>query len=175
MQPVNCFPIFWRYTGYYAGTYLRFANSKQKKKGRKNMQKKRTWDLIGVLLGVVTSTGQSMRRMKTPVCFSTSYASSAAFGADFYTYQYDATRIAADNAAVTANNIRELGKTMAHYAGFFFIAAGLLTLVHFGKNYFAVEDAAPIAAEDASAVSVPAPLPEEEPAAADVPEEPSIP
>ncbi len=139
------------------------------------MQKKRTWDLIGVLLGVVILIVGITFYATPPDSFSTSYASSAAFGADFYTYQYDATRIAADNAAVTANNIRELGKTMAHYAGFFFIAAGLLTLVHFGKNYFAVEDAAPIAAEDASAVSVPAPLPEEEPAAADVPEEPSIP
>ena len=58
------------------------------------------------------------------------------FGADYYTEQYNATRVAVDNTAVTANNLREIGQAQAHYFGFFFITIGALTILHYGKSYF---------------------------------------
>ena len=43
--------------------------------------------------------------------------------------------MAARNAAVTANNIRELGKFLAHGFGAVLITAGALTFVCYGKKF----------------------------------------
>lgn len=91
---------------------------------KRNIEK--IFAIIGVALAVAI--------IITGICFIASPASSYStdsgdevkFGADFYTYMYDVTRIAARNAAVTANNLSEIGDVMAIYSGMFFIFSGLL-------------------------------------------------
>ena len=100
------------------------------------MKKESLWNLIGLILGLAIVIAGVIFAAAPADSYHTSSPKSAEFGADFYTYQYDATRIAADNAAVTANNIRELGHAIALYTGFSFIFAGLLIAVHFGKKVF---------------------------------------
>lgn len=104
------------------------------------LKKKKVWDLIGMILGLVILIAGIVFAATPPESYSTDTAEYASFGGDFYTYEYDATRIAAKNTAVTANNLREMGEAMAKYFGFLFMAAGALTTVSYGKKFF-VEDA----------------------------------
>lgn len=108
--------------------------------------KENIWNWIGFVVGIVVLAGGIAFFLTPPDAYYTDSVDKASFGADFYTYQYDATRIIADNAAVTANNIRELGAALSRYAGFFFIAMGLLIVVHYGKLCFV--KAIPVALPD---------------------------
>ena len=97
------------------------------------------WNWMGFGVGVIVLIVGIVFLLTPPDSYYTDRADEASFGADFYTYEYEATRIAASNAAVTANNIRELGDALSKYAGFFFMTTGMLTIVHYGKSCFVKE------------------------------------
>ena len=98
-------------------------------------RKEKTWNLIGMLVGLAIFICGIVFAANPPESYSTGSTDYASFGGDFYTYEYDATRVAARNAAATANNIRELGEFLAHGLGAALIAAGALTFVCYGKKF----------------------------------------
>lgn len=98
-------------------------------------REKKTWNLIGMLVGLAILICGMVFATTPPESYSTDSTDYATFGGDFYTYEYDATRVAASNAAVTAANIRELGKFLAHGFGATLIATGALTFVCYGKKF----------------------------------------
>ena len=100
------------------------------------LKNKKTWDLIGAILGIVILIAGIVFMASPPDSYSTKTTDYASFGADFYTYEYDATRAAASNAAVTAHNLREMGEAQSNQFGFLFMIIGALTVVHYGKKYF---------------------------------------
>lgn len=125
------------------------------------MKKERTWNLIGFVAGLILIV-VGIVYIATPADhYSTSSTDSAAFGADFYTYEYRATRAAASNAAVAANNLRELGGKLALYNGTLFMVLGLGFALHFGKLVF-VE-------KEETAAAAPAESPAPEPASEEAP------
>ena len=92
------------------------------------------WNMAGAIFGVIVLL-VGIIFMCTPAdTYHTNSADSATFGADYYTYQYEATKIVAGNTAVTANNLRELGEKLATYAGFGFVVAGILIILNYGKK-----------------------------------------
>ena len=84
------------------------------------LRRKRTWDLIGCILGLSVLVVGLAFLTTPPDAYSTRSADYAVFGADYYTYQYEATQIVAENVATTANNLREIGTAFARYTGVFF-------------------------------------------------------
>lgn len=118
------------------------------------MKAERTWNLIGLILGAAIVITGIIFAVSPAESYSTKTPGTAEFGGDFYTYEYEATRMAASNAATTANNIRELGHAHALYAGLFFVFAGLLVTLHFGKRVFCVSSG-PLPAAEPLAVSPP--------------------
>ncbi len=100
------------------------------------LKNKRFWDFVGAILGIIIIVVGIVFMASPPRAFETESTEYASFGADFYTYQYDATRAAATNSAVTANNLREIGSAQAKYFGFLFIVIGALTTLNYGKKYF---------------------------------------
>lgn len=94
------------------------------------------WNLIGCILGVVILLVGVVFCVTPPDSYNTTSTDYATFGADYYTYQYDATRAVASNAAVTANNLREIGHAQARYVGVLLMVIGALTVVCYGKKYF---------------------------------------
>ncbi|MBR2415043.1 MAG: hypothetical protein IKB13_11130 [Clostridia bacterium] len=122
------------------------------------MNAKKMLNIIGAVIGVIVII-LGVVFIATPAdSYYTDSADYASFGADFYTYQYQATRDAVTNTAVTANNIRELGEKVALYAGMAFILAGLLIVLYFAKNLLdccpakAQPIASPIAAAPAETI-----------------------
>ena len=113
------------------------------------LNNKRTWDLIGMVLGLVILIVGIVFAATPPDSYSTDTADYVSFGGDYQTYEYDATRIAGKNAAVTANNLREIGEAQAKYFGFLFMAAGALTMVTYGKKYFTADAPEAVSAADA--------------------------
>lgn len=100
--------------------------------------KNKIWDWLGLCVGIfaIAIVIGIVFLSSPPDAYRTSSTDVASFGADYYTYQYDATRIVASNAAVTANNIRELGIALSRYSGYSFIIVGILILIHYGKICF---------------------------------------
>lgn len=116
------------------------------------LSSEKTWNLIGVILGLAVIV-VGLVFMFTPAhSYSTNSTDYATFGADYYTYQYSATRTVASNAAVTANNLRELGEKLAVYAGTFFMILGALISLNYGKKLLVCE--APAAAAPAAGSEV---------------------
>lgn len=104
------------------------------------MKKAKAWNYLGLVIGLLVIV-IGITFIFTPAdSYSTNSADDMAFGADFYTYQYEATQIATENTAVTANNIRELSNKVALYSGTLFILLGTLVVLHYGKQCFVVED-----------------------------------
>ena len=97
------------------------------------MKAKKRLNMLGVLIGLVVIVFGVLCIANPADSYNTQSADYASFGADYYTYQYQATRDAVSNTAVTANNIRELGEMIATYAGAAFIVAGLLIMIYFSK------------------------------------------
>ena len=98
------------------------------------MKKEKTWAVIGLLLGIIVVV-VGVVFMATPAAeYGTNTPEYASFGADYYTYQYDATRDAAINIAVVAENLRAMSAKLALYAGFGFVVAGLLLCMHYGQK-----------------------------------------
>ena len=76
--------------------------------------------------------------------------SSYTFSADYYTEQYDATRIAANNISATARTIGNLSEKLANYVGFTFIFAGILVCISSLKKLVVeIEPAKPSAMPEA--------------------------
>lgn len=105
------------------------------------MKKKNGWNVIGLIVGIAMILMGIVFASSSPDSYSTESADHVSFGGDFYTYEYDATRIAARNAAATANNIRELGETVSLYCGMAFVFAGLLVVVSYAKKIGEVKQA----------------------------------
>ncbi len=99
-------------------------------------KKENLWHLIGVGIGIVMIIVGIVFACAPAESYSTKSADYASFGADFYTYQYEATRYAVTNTAVTANNLREIGGRLAAYFGTGFIFAGALVILNYGKKLF---------------------------------------
>lgn len=89
------------------------------------MKKEKTFNLIGLILGIAIIIVGIYFLAAPAASYMVSYC---AFGADFYTEQYAATRAA-------ANNLHELGGMLAQYAGFAFIFAGAIVSLEYGKKY----------------------------------------
>lgn len=101
------------------------------------------WNLIGMAIGAALSVAGIVFMANPPEFSSTRSTDYATFGGDFYTYEYDATRAAAVNAASTANNVQKLGEVVVRAAGIAMMAAGALTVVYYGKDTFATDGGNP--------------------------------
>lgn len=103
---------------------------------KEHLMREKTWSLIGMAVGLIVIL-IGFVFMATPAdSYTTESTDYASFGADYYTYEYDATRAAASNAAVTANNLRELSSKLALYSGMFFVVLGVLIVLPNAKRYF---------------------------------------
>ena len=103
---------------------------------KEHLMREKTWSLIGMAVGLIVIL-IGFVFMATPAdSYTTESTDYASFGADYYTYEYDATRAAASNAAVTANNLRELSSKLALYSGMFFVVLGVLIVLPNAKSYF---------------------------------------
>ena len=100
------------------------------------MQKKKTLDIIGILLGLCILIVGIIFLIVPPDSYITESVAPISFGADYYTEQYNAHRAVVTNTSVTAGNLRAIGQAQAIYFGFFFIIIGALTILHYCKSYF---------------------------------------
>ena len=139
---------------------------------KEHLMREKTWSLIGMAVGLIVIL-IGFVFMATPAdSYTTESTDYASFGADYYTYEYDATRA----AAVTANTLRELSSKLALYSGMFFVVLGVLIVLPNAKRYFcslsgqAIESPAEaIPSQDALTPDETAPVNEES-----APEPPSI-
>lgn len=94
----------------------------------------KTWNMAGIILGIIIIiTGIVI--MATPATRYWPHATEdVTFGADFYTYQYEVTAIAARNVSAAANNIGELSEKLTLYNGLAFMVAGALVVINYGKK-----------------------------------------
>ena len=98
------------------------------------MNNEKKWYLLGVLLGILVIVA-GIIFMATPAkAYGGSTPEYASFGADYYTYQYDATRDVASNVRVVTEAVNELSASVSLYAGAAFVVAGLLILLSNGKK-----------------------------------------
>jgi len=98
------------------------------------MKKEETFNIMGVIVGIIIIVAGCYVILNPAETYSTSPLNSYTFGADFYTEQYAATKTAAGNAAVAANNLRELGGKLALYYGMTFVFSGILVCLSYGKK-----------------------------------------
>ena len=69
--------------------------------------------------------------MNSPLdSYSTANVSFAAFGGDYYTEQYAATKAAVQNTAATANYLEEIGEKLVSCIGLGFLFSGALVSLH---------------------------------------------
>ena len=122
------------------------------------MDKKRIFNIAGAAIGLIAVLMGIIIIFCPADSYTTFRPDDVSFGADYYTYEYEATRYAALNAGITANNLRELGQSIAFYAGAAFVIAGLLILVNYLGKLLCVEEATPVIAE---ATPIAEALPEE--------------
>lgn len=120
------------------------------------MKNKKSWDMIGIILGIVILILGIVFMVSPPDTYKTNSADSASFGGDYYTYQYEATKIVAGNTAVTANNLREMGETQAKQFGVLLMVIGALTFVNYGKKYFTENVTEAVPAAVTPVVTIPA-------------------
>lgn len=100
------------------------------------MKKEKTWNLAGFIIGLIVICVGIWYMCSPPKSYYTDSVKDRAFGGDYYTYQYEATQVAVNNTATTANNIRELGQKLAVYSGTAFVVCGLLIVLHYGRRLF---------------------------------------
>lgn len=103
--------------------------------------KRKLWNWAGLVLGIVTIIAGLVFVFTDPDFHGTSGASSASFGADFYTYQYKATQAVAANTISTVAYLRQIEATLMRIGGMAFMVAGALIVIHFGKQCFSDEKA----------------------------------
>ena len=97
------------------------------------LKKEKTWNLIGLALGIVVIIVGIVFACTPADVYCYNYADDVSFGGDFYTYQYEATKIAASNVASVVNGLGTLAGKLALYSGFFFIVFGCMITLHYGK------------------------------------------
>jgi len=128
------------------------------------MKKKEILTLMGLILSLaLIATGIVI------LCMSTSHysiltADSAEFGADFYTYIYEAAQKAANSSIKSARILSECFDLLKTAFGMGFIFAGLFSGIHFLK-----EDSPFKKKEGAAEAAVPADAPAEEIAETEAP------
>ena len=74
--------------------------------------------------------------------FSGNFTKMAEFGADFYTYQYDATRNAAENTRILGNFLESAARFAFLTGGLITAAAGIAVFCFFGYKYTEPEKSA---------------------------------
>lgn len=101
------------------------------------MRKSNTWNILGVIIGISLVIVGVVFLVNTPGIsdfgFTTS-VESASFGGDYYSYQYKATKAAADNISDVAEDIVVLAKNLSVYFGIASLFTGLLVTIHYGKE-----------------------------------------
>lgn len=100
------------------------------------LQSKKSWNLIGIILGISILIFGLVLSGKEPYRYSSANTDYATFGGDFYTYEYHATCAAAQNAAATASFLEDLVDYLMLALSGGTIAAGALITVIFGKKFF---------------------------------------
>lgn len=109
------------------------------------------WNIAGIVLGIALIVTGVVFMLTSDGKLHTSFPSrDVEFGADFYTYQYSATRDAAENTAHIAYNSYSIVYALSTYCGAAFIAWGLLTIVHYGKAIAALP--APVKEEEEAVI-----------------------
>lgn len=98
------------------------------------------WNMLGMIAGIAIIILGIVIVLTPADSYTTSTSIDVKFGADYYTYQYEASRNAAGNAAAAANNLREVAQKLALYTGLLFVVMGLLTTLKYAKKYFLEED-----------------------------------
>lgn len=98
----------------------------------------KVWHEMGCILSVLVIIVGIVFAFTPPESYHTKSVSDHIFGADFYTYEYEATQIAGTNVAVVANNLREIGVAQAHYVGAAFVMTGLFALLYFTRKLFMI-------------------------------------
>ena len=98
------------------------------------MTAKKILNFFGIILGIAAIVFGVMFITDPPYSYSTTTSDYASFGADYYTYQYQATRDAVRNTGATANTLGNIGEELALYAGMAFILAGLFIMIYFMKS-----------------------------------------
>lgn len=116
------------------------------------LQNKKTWNLIGIALGIAILVTGLILIFALPVSTSWDYADYASFGADFYTYQYKATKVVASNTAQISRGLENLSEAIATAFGVLLIAVGALTSLNYAKKFFT--EGMPEVAEPASAPEI---------------------
>lgn len=76
-----------------------------------------------------------------PKFYGTDAPSSTSFGADYYTYQYRATRVAAANISSAVATLRGIESILLKLGGLFFMVAGALIFIRFGKRCLSSKEA----------------------------------
>ena len=105
-----------------------------------NIRSTKFWNTVGIVAGIAVIILGIVLASLPLTTFSTVSSEDVSFGGDFYTYQYKATRNAAINAAVTANNLREIGRMLSLYMGLAFVVAGVIITLVYLKKFFLEED-----------------------------------
>ena len=105
------------------------------------MKKRNVFNLVGIVISVAAIIVGIIIIFSPAESYSTKSVDYAAFGGDYYTEEYAATRAAVGNTAVTANNIRELGGKLALYVGLMFVFGGAYAGVLFTKWFFDEKEA----------------------------------
>ena len=123
------------------------------------LQSKKTWNLIGMALGIAILVTGLILIFALPISTNWDYADYASFGADFYTYQYKATKVVASNTAQISRGLENLSEAIATAFGVLLIAVGALTSLNYGKKFF-TEDMPEVvesvkAPDDAKPITIP--------------------
>ena len=98
------------------------------------MRSRMTYSLIGLITGIITIVVGVVFLVNPPDFSTTKSVDRLTFGADFYTEEYSATKVAGDNVAVVADNLEIIAKTNAKYAGTFFIVSGFVLFLLYGEK-----------------------------------------
>ena len=98
------------------------------------LKKEKTWNVLGLIVGIAIVIMGIVFISNPADSYSTNYADSVTFGADYYTYQYEVTEIVANNVASVVGTLRNMAEKNALYSGCLFIFAGILVVLHYAKK-----------------------------------------
>lgn len=85
---------------------------------------------LGLILGIIMMIAGLVTTNSPLDSYSTANVSFAAFGGDYYTEQYAATKAAVQNTAATANYLEEIGEKLVSCIGLGFLFSGALVSLH---------------------------------------------
>lgn len=100
----------------------------------------RKFSVCGMVMGgFLVLFGIIMLVIASNISFSTPYISDTSFGGDFYTYQYRATRHAAENVSELGELIESVSTSTFTMGGFMAIIFGVIIICYFGCKMQSVE------------------------------------